>query len=99
MTDPNPLGALAPTPRDRAAAWRLVLAMLNRDADSVLRIAHEAQTAADVDRFVPRSATTSSGSCNGRAKTRSNTRRTPSRLNLTRRPAWTSSKSCYPSNG
>jgi hypothetical protein len=52
MTDPNPLGALAPTPRDRAAAWRLVLAMLNRDADSVLRIAHEAQTAADVDRFV-----------------------------------------------
>lgn len=52
MTTPDPLAPLTPTPRDRAAAWRLVLAMLNRDADSVLRIAHEAQTAADVDRFV-----------------------------------------------
>jgi hypothetical protein len=52
MTTPDPLAPLTPTPRDRAAAWRVVLALLTRDADSVLRIAHEAQTPADVDRFV-----------------------------------------------
>ena len=54
MTDddrptPNPF---TPTPADRAAAWRVVLALLNGDVDSVIRVAHEAQTPVDVDRFL-----------------------------------------------
>ncbi len=55
MTDrrPHPIPArLHPTPKDRAAAWRVILAMLNRDADSVIRVAHESKTDDDIDRFI-----------------------------------------------
>jgi hypothetical protein len=44
--------AFAPNYRDRAAAMRLILAMITDDLDSVFRVAHEAHTAADVDRFL-----------------------------------------------
>jgi hypothetical protein len=53
MTDNNSINnSLTPTNRDRAAAWRLVMALLEGDHNAVVHVAREAQTAHDVDRLL-----------------------------------------------
>lgn len=56
MTDPKTPGSqshpLAPTPKDRAAAFRVVLALLEGDSDALKRVADEATSAAAVDRLL-----------------------------------------------